>query len=205
MHSLFYYPGALLASGLEGPHAFGDAEVRHVLINDIGVSENIEQDGAVATANNRMEFLLDRAEARLRDVVLCSWNQRAPKGQLEHALEVYVNGYYIELVGLLARFFRDGFESVRSMQGLQSKMQLLTAYMHHDDRLATTVESVLRCSGRSLEVSPRPLLSPLLPLDTLLAWHSSALSQEMKTCVESVLSIWEDPDKNAGGLVDKYR
>ena len=124
---------------------------------------------------------------------------------MEHALEVYVNGYYIELVGLLARFFRDGFESVRSMQGLQSKMQLLTAYMQHDDRLATTVESVLRCSGRSLEVSPRPLLSPLLPLDTLLAWHSSALSQEMKTCVESVLSIWEDPDKNAGGLVDKYR
>ena len=121
------YAGALLASGLEGPHAFGDAEVqtvecsdahihilsqpylclvrsvlvlflsryiphhnptlltslslpptpshqvRHVLINDIGVSESIEQDGAVATANNRMEFLLDRAEARLRDVVLCSW------------------------------------------------------------------------------------------------------------------------------------
>ena len=48
-------------------------QVRHVLINDIGVSESIEQDGAVATANNRMEFLLDRAEARLRDVVLCSW------------------------------------------------------------------------------------------------------------------------------------
>ena len=203
------YMGAMLAAGLEGPHPLEDTEVHKVLNVDKRASQNIQaEDGAaVASAIHRMEFLLDRAEARMRDAVLCAWSKKVSPGQLEKALEVYINGYYIELVGLLARFFRDGFESMHSgaMQGLGSKMHLLKAYMEHDDRLATIVDSVVQCSAFPLVVSPRPLLHPLLPLDTLLAWHSSALNQEMRTCVDAVLAIWEDPEKNAGGLVDKYR
>lgn len=33
----------------------------------------IDMGDEVATANNKMEFLLDKAEARLRDTALCGW------------------------------------------------------------------------------------------------------------------------------------
>lgn len=33
----------------------------------------IDMGDDVATANNKMEFLLDKAEARLRDTALCGW------------------------------------------------------------------------------------------------------------------------------------
>ena len=92
---------------------------------------------------------------------------------------------------------------MKSIQGLQSKMQLITTYMHHDDRLALMLESALR--PFELIAQPRPLLSLLLNLDTLLAWYSAVLHQEMKACVDSVVHIWKDVTKDAGGLASKYR
>jgi hypothetical protein len=142
---------------------------------------------------------------------------------LQRCLEVLVNGYYVELVGLLATFFKSQI-GLKSISGLQSKiqvryiipctdppvltlnyipicihilsivsrcfihhnfsrlkshkekilinhsplrsMQLITAYMHHDDRLALMLESCLR--PFDLSTQPRPLLSLLLHLETLL-------------------------------------
>jgi hypothetical protein len=43
------------------------------MINDFDTATQIDMNDAVATANNKMEFLLDKAEARLRDTALCGW------------------------------------------------------------------------------------------------------------------------------------
>ena len=194
------YIGALYGARLDGPHQYGDSAVRHIMIKDFDTATQIDMGDDVATANNKMEFLLDKAEARLRDTALCGWGK--PENRLERCLEIFVNGYYVELVGLLAQFFK-GQATMRSIQGLQSKMQLITSYMKHDDRLALMLESALR--PFDLCVQPRPLLSLLLNLDTLLAWYSAVLHQEMKACVDSVVNIWKDVTKDAGGLASKYR
>ena len=49
------------------------------------------------------------------------------------------------------------------------------------------VQSALR--PFDISVHPRPLLSLLLNLDTLLAWYSAVLHQEMKACVDSVVHV----------------
>jgi hypothetical protein len=194
------YIGALYGARLDGPHQFGDSAVRHIMIKDFDTATQIDMGDDVATANNKMEFLLDKAEARLRDTALCGWGKT--NNRLERCMEILVNGFYVELVGLLAQFFK-GQATMRSIQGLQSKMQLITSYMRHDDRLALMLESALR--PFDLCVQPRPLLSLLLNLDTLLAWYSAVLHQEMKACVDSVVNIWKDVTKDAGGLASKYR
>jgi hypothetical protein len=43
------------------------------MINDFDTATLIDMNDVVATANNKMEFLLDKAEARLRDTALCGW------------------------------------------------------------------------------------------------------------------------------------
>ena len=40
---------------------------------NFNVALKIDMGDDVATANNKMEFLLDKAEARLRDTALCGW------------------------------------------------------------------------------------------------------------------------------------
>ena len=49
------------------------------------------------------------------------------------------------------------------------------------------IQSALR--PFDISVHPRPLLSLLLNLDTLLAWYSAVLHQEMKACVDSVVHV----------------
>jgi hypothetical protein len=47
---------------LDGPHNYGDSQVRHLMINDFDTATQIDMNDVVATANNKMEFLLDKAE-----------------------------------------------------------------------------------------------------------------------------------------------
>jgi hypothetical protein len=121
--------------------------------------------------------------------------------RLERCLQIFVNGYFIELVGLLARFFK-GSEGMRKIQGLQSKMQLITSFMEHDDRLASMLDSALR--PYNLTATPKPQLSLFLNLDTLIGWYSTVLHYEMRACINSVVNIWRDVTKDAGGLASKY-
>ena len=194
------YIGALYGAKLEGVHHLNNSEVQHMMIKDFDTALQIDMGDEVATANNKMEFLLDKAESRLRDTAICGWSKT--EASLLKCLELVANGYFIELVGLLAQFFK-GHSTMKNIQGLQSKMQLITTYMRHDDRLALMLESAIRPFDMS--ITPRPLLSLLLNLDTLLAWYSSVLHQEMKACVDSVVNIWRDVTKDAGGLAAKYR
>lgn len=99
------YMAALFGIGLKGNHDFQDEEVRAIMMRDFKISRNIKQETEVATANNRIEFYLDTAEKRIRDAVLCGWKYRG--GRLERCLEIFANGYFVEIVGLLGMFFED--------------------------------------------------------------------------------------------------
>jgi hypothetical protein len=106
------YMAALFGVGLKGNHQFVDSEIREIMERDFKVSRNIRHDTEVATANNRIEFYLDTAEKRIRDAVLCGWSYRG--GQLERCLEIFANGYFIEIVGLLGTFFENtGVDQVK--------------------------------------------------------------------------------------------
>ncbi len=73
---------------------------------DFLLAQHIQHDTDVATANNRIEFYLDTAETRIRDAILCGWNYR-DSGKLQRTLEIFANGYCIEIVGRLGSFFED--------------------------------------------------------------------------------------------------
>ena len=109
------YMAALFGVGLKGNHQFVDSEIRSIMEKDFKLSEKIKHETEVATANNRIEFYLDTAEKRIRDAVLCGWSYRG--GQLERCLEIFANGYFIEIVGLLGTFFEDtGIDQVKVCQ-----------------------------------------------------------------------------------------
>lgn len=100
------YMAALFGVGLQGDHHFVDTEIKAIMDRDFKVAQNIKHKTEVATANNRIEFYLDTAEKRIRDAVLCGWNYRTDR-KLERCLELFANGYFIEIVGLLGTFFED--------------------------------------------------------------------------------------------------
>ena len=99
------YMAALLGAGLKGHHSFSESEVRRLIESDVKKCLNIDLDGDVATANNRIEYLLDTAEQRVRDTALCGWEHKG--GVLERCLELLVNGYFIEIINQLAIFFES--------------------------------------------------------------------------------------------------
>jgi hypothetical protein len=67
------YVAMLLGADLEGAHSFAEASVRRIMIHDFQTAQQIDLGDEVATATNRMEFLLDTAETRLRDAALCGY------------------------------------------------------------------------------------------------------------------------------------
>jgi hypothetical protein len=97
------YMAALFGVGLKGDHSYKEEEIRDIIERDFKVSQNIERETPVATANNRIEYFLDTAEKRIRDAVLCGWEYRG--GKLERCIELFANGYFIEIVGLMGSFF----------------------------------------------------------------------------------------------------
>lgn len=105
------YTAALLGVGLVGNHDFSDEAVKAIIQRDYNRARNIVMDTEIATANNRIEFFLDIAEKRIRDTVLTGWNYRSTavnqRGQLNRCLALFANGYFIQIVSLLAAFFEE--------------------------------------------------------------------------------------------------
>jgi len=108
------YSVVLLLANLQGFHAFSEEEANRLLAHDFEILANIVQDDEISTANNRIEFLLDTAEVRLRDASLCGWVHRG--SALEKMIECLVNGYFFEMVALLAKYFDKNNADVTSLQ-----------------------------------------------------------------------------------------
>ena len=193
------YVAALLGEGLEGYHSFGETEVAELMGRDFVSAQRIDHGDDVLTANNRIEFLLDTAEMRIRDSALCGWSHQG--GVLERCLEMFVNGFFIEMVGLLAKFFEG--HARQQMQGMQSKMLLIQSFLKHNDRLDTLLDTALR--PYMMVADPRPHLSLFLDFNTLLQWYSTVLREEMEGCVRKATSVWLDATKDPSGQAGMYR
>ena len=59
--------------------------------------------------------------------------------------------------------------------------------MKHNDRLGQLLDSVLR--PYHLEVFPRPKITLFLNIDTLVAWYSKVLDEEMSGKVQNVMEV----------------
>lgn len=106
------YIAALLSAGLKGDHDFSEEGVSDLMNKDfskcacIQIIEEIngeEVENPVKTASDRIGFLLDVSEQRIRDTTLCGWNYSG--GVLEDRLSQLVNGYLISIVKELGIFF----------------------------------------------------------------------------------------------------
>ena len=77
------YMAALLGVELKGSADFNFTvkDAKRLLEQDCKKLLQINLDNEVATANNKIEFLLDKAEKHIRDAALCGWAYRG--GQLE--------------------------------------------------------------------------------------------------------------------------
>ena len=85
---------------------------------------------------------------------------------------------------------------LNNSKGLSSKLELISTYMKHNDRLEVIIESALRPYG--LIAQPAPKLSHYMHFDTLEYWYSNILHAEMRQRIDDVLSVWTDVSKNAG-------
>jgi hypothetical protein len=104
------YISGLFGSNLKGIHNYEESEIRRIMFQDFHRAKIITLDNDVATANNRIEYLLDMAEMRIRDAALCGWRYRETK--LEKCLEIIANGYFIEIVSILGKFFERSKDEV---------------------------------------------------------------------------------------------
>jgi hypothetical protein len=94
----------------------------------------------VMWANDKLAFLLDTAEMRLRDAALTGWEHRGVV--LTESIQKFVNGYLFEMIRILAQFFES--KGMESVAGLQSKTSLITTFMRHNDRLEIILDSALQ-------------------------------------------------------------
>lgn len=94
------YGAALLAANLSSPglcddlhssetEPFSEARVNSIVDADLALVDRVILDDDVETVHNRIEYLLDIAEARIRDAALCGWSRR--HDQLFPILEIYAN------------------------------------------------------------------------------------------------------------------
>lgn len=104
----------MVISSLRGYHHYTEREITKIMEKDFDTAKMFEQDDAISTASNKIEFLLDSAEVRLRDTVVCGWNFQKD-GALEKCLTMIVNGYFFEMVRLMAQFFDS--KTMNNMQG----------------------------------------------------------------------------------------
>ena len=192
------YIATLLAAEIQGRHEYDLEEIRRVLNRDFNVAKCIEAKDDV-TANDRVEFLLDVAEMRLREAALCGWGHRGRV--LSECLEALVNGYFIEMVGTMGSFFES--TTMRGVKGMGGKLELIRTYMAHNDRLALLLDSV--CQPYCITTDPKPQLSLFLNVDTLLAWYSHVLEDAMVGVVSNCVNIWKDVTKKTSKLTNMYK
>lgn len=93
----------LFGLSLQGVHNYEENEIRQLMFTDFRRAKSINLADDVSTASNRIEYLLDMAEMRIRDAALCGWKYRG--AQLENCLQILANGYFIEIVSILGKFF----------------------------------------------------------------------------------------------------
>lgn len=140
-------------------------------------------------AFDRINFLLDVAETRIRDTILCGWSQlhgqkRDYDGPLLPCLNNLTNGYYIEIIAILAKFFEN--KGLEEIQGVDRKKALISFFLENNGRLSDMLTSALR--PFSLIVEPTPVLSYLLNIEDLVNFYNSILSLEMNSYVDMVMN-----------------
>ena len=153
----------------------------------------------VATNGNRLDYLLDISESRIRDLAISSWGE--DRSKVCTALSKMANLYLVEMVELLGMFF-EGNQNVRRKNGLQSKISLINMYMTNNDRFARMLESAVR--PYRLVPSPRPTFSLFLNINSLVGWYSALLRTEMTSVVNQVVGAWKDRAKDVSGEASKY-
>jgi hypothetical protein len=192
------YTAMLLAAQLKGRIAFDAVEIRAQLDKDFQIAHCINAGNEIDTANDRVEYLIDIAEMRLRELTLCGWDYRGRK--LNECLSLMANGYFVEMIGILGSFFE--FSSIRQVRGMGGKLELIRTVMKHNDRLAMLLDSV--CKPYMIKAQPEPQLSYFLNVDTLLAWYSNVIQSSMIDTVDQCVGVWEDTDKKTSKLVEMY-
>lgn len=193
------YLASLLTMHFATEHKYQASNLQALLVGDFQSAQEISMDSEVTTASNRIEFLLDIAEKRIREAALCGWQYRG-KG-LEDALSTLANGYFMEIIGVLGVFFEDIGQN--AAKGLSSKIELINTFMNHNDRLDVILSSALRPYG--LIAQPAPKLTLFLDFSILVSWYTSVLTMEMRSRVEGVLAVWKDKEQDVTGRAAHYR
>jgi len=192
------YISTMLNAKLKGKHDYDVDSVIKIMEQDFKKAKCIGGEDEIAQANDRIEFLLDTAEMRLREAALCGWDYRGKK--LERCIETLVNGYFIEMVGTMGGFFDS--DVMNSVEGFGGKLEIIRTYMKHNDRLATILDSA--CKPYRIAPTLSPQLSYFLDVDTLIGWYAQVLQAAMIDVVDKCLAIWRDKSKGASKLTDMY-
>ena len=82
-------------------------------------------------------------------------------------------------------------------------MELISAFMKHNDRLNVILTSTLRLYR--LEASPTPQLSLFLDIEVILQWYSFSIYSEMKMRVDNTLDVYKNVFNDASGLADRFK
>ena len=177
------YIGIILGFGLEGSHNFKNEEIERLLQKDISTAQTIGVDdpgyGEDKEAFDRINFLLDVAETRIRDTIFTGWTKLHDAdgepdnydGPLSKCLHIFINGFYIEIIALLAKFFEG--RSLEGIKGVERKKALISFFLESNSRLSDMLTSALR--PFRLTVQPEPVLSHLLNIDKLVNFYNSIL------------------------------
>ncbi len=99
------YMASLIGLEIGDWHGFKPENISLMLNHDFAQCRKIVLENDVVTANNRIEYLLDVAEKRIRDAALSGWAFQG-KG-FEHYIQMFANDYFVEITGLLAAFFEE--------------------------------------------------------------------------------------------------
>ena len=192
------YIANMLGANLKGKHDYNVESVTKVMEMDFLKAKRILGEDEVTKVNDRVEFLLDAAELRLREAALCGWEYRGAK--LEKCIETLVNGYFTEMVGTMGAFFDS--DGMKSVQGFGGKLEIIRTFMKHNDRLATILESA--CNPYRIAPTLLPQLSYFLDVNTLIGWYAQFLQAAMVDVVNNSLAVWRDKSKGASRLTDMY-
>jgi hypothetical protein len=99
------YMASLIGIGFTDWHEFDIKNMRVMLWHDFSQCRKIELENSVLTANNRIEYLLDVAEKRIRDAAIAGWNIK--ERGFEQYVEIFANNYFVEITGILAAYFEE--------------------------------------------------------------------------------------------------
>ena len=203
------YIGTLLGFGLEGGHNFEIEEVERILQKDIATAQTIGVDNPAFGEDNveafaRINFLLYTAENRIRDTILTGWSKLHGDdgdpdnydGPLSKCLHIFINGYYIEIVALLAKFFEG--RGLEGMKGVERKKALISFFLKNNSSLSDMLTSALR--PFRLTVQPEPVLTHLLDIDNLVGFYNTILLTEMSTLAGNALMQCKNNSKEESGI-----